>query len=495
MNNMEPVRLIIPNNLEYLLPVLAFLREFSSNIGFDKEEINKIELASEEAMTNVILHSLPRNEAASFELEIRALSIGVEISIHDMGRPFVEKVTGQYDPEKLAAEKEVKGLGSFLMKKIMDVVEYHALGNKGKRLRMVKYFETTHDGDKVAKNISWDLPEEPAQLLTDQHFIIRRFSPDDAPALAELAYDTYGYSYLYDNVYFPDRIIALNETNEIISVVAITQDGTLAGHAGLFCNPANPGIAELAMAMVKPEYRGYHLLDRISQTLYSVALELDIAGLFSQALTLHKRSQPSLLKAGLVPCGFLLSYFPTADFKGMDHLSTDRITPVICFRMLKPYHAGTLFLPDKHRDITGKLLEQLSISWENGKASGTGKQESVYSMQINEVSSYARMFVYETGREIILHLKNYLYRLRNERLLIGELMLNLNVPLTASTYNEIEELGFIFTGILPGSVKGNFMTMVYLNGINPNFDNIELIENFGQDLLAYIRKDYETRFL
>jgi hypothetical protein len=38
------------------------------------------------------------------------------------------------------------------------------------------------------------------------------------------------------------------------------------------------------------------------------------------------------------------------------------------------------------------------------------------------------------------------------------------------------------------------MTLVYLNGINANFDNIQLIEDYGQDLLEYISKDYEGRF-
>jgi len=494
MNNTEPIRLNIPNNMEYLPPVLAFLRELAANIGFNKEEINKIELASEEAVTNVILHSLPRNEKTSFELEVQPLTIGVEISIHDMGRPFDEKIIAQYDPEKLSAEKEIRGLGSFLIKNAMDVVEYHTLGNKGKMLRMVKYFETPHTGDELTKIIPWEIPDEPAHAMTDQDFTIRRFRPEDAASLAELAYDTYGYSYLYENVYFPDRTVALNETNEIISVVVVTEDGTLAGHAGMFCNPANPGIAELAMAMVKPEYRGYHLLDRISQTLYSLALDLEITGLFSQALTLHKRSQPSLLKAGLFPCGFLLSYFPAADFKGLDHLVADRVTPVVCFRLLKPYHAGNLYFPEKHREILERLFGKLAISRETIEAYDTGKPASVYSMQVNEASSYARMFVYETGRDIILSLKNYLYRLRSERLLIGELMLNLNDPLSALYYNEIEALGFVFTGILPATLKGNFMTMVYLNGINPDFDNIQLIDDYGQDLLDYIRKDYEGRF-
>ena len=490
-----PVKLTIPNNLDYLPSVLAFLRELASDAGFGKEEINQIELALEEAITNVIRHSLPRNEAASFELEIQPLTIGIELSIHDMGRPFDEKETQQFDPDKLLRDREAKGLGSYLIRSLMDVVEYQALGNKGKRVRMVKYFDNPPVDYDVSKTIPWNYPEEPVQPSTDLAFTIRRFVRDDALALSELAYDTYGYSYLYENVYYPDRLVALNEANEIISIVAITEDGILAGHAGLFCNPAYPGIAELAMGMVKPQYRGYHLLDRMAVLCNETALELGITGLFSQALTLHKRSQPSVKKAGLLPVGFLLAYFPSAEIKGIDNLTKDRVTPVVNFKLLGPYHAGKLYFPARHRDMITNLFSVVSISWDEAEPFDTAKEQSIYSIQVNEVSSYARMFVYETGSDIILNLKNYLNRLRREGLLIGELMLNLNDPLTSKMFPEIETLGFIFTGILPATNRGNFITLVYLNGINANFDNIQLVEDYGQELLAYIRRDYERRFL
>ncbi len=494
MQPAQPVKLTIPNNLDYLPPVLAFLREFASDIGFGKEEINKIELALEEAITNVIRHSLPRDQAASFELEMQPLTIGIELCIHDMGRPFGEKVITQFDPRKLAVDQEVKGLGNFLIQKVMDVVEYQSLGNKGKKLRMVKYFENPPAEYDVKKSNPWYLPEESGPPVAEVNFTIRRFIPSDAPALAELAYDTYGYSYLYENVYYPDRTIALNKINEIISVVAVTEEGILAGHTGLFCNPAYPGVAELAMAMVKPEYRGYHLFDKTSVLCVSTALDLKLNALFSQAVTLHTRSQPGLKKIGLLPVGILLAYFTAPECKGIENLTHDRVSPLVVFKLLAPYHAGTLYLPGRHCEFISGLLSSVSVGWENGEQFDTGKTKSVYSIQVNEVSSYARMFVYETGHDLVMELKQYLYRLRKEKLLLGELMLNLEDPLNTLLYEEIESLGFIFTGILPATIRGNFLTLVYLNGINANFDNIELIEDYGQGLLAYIRKDYEGRF-
>jgi anti-sigma regulatory factor (Ser/Thr protein kinase) len=494
MNNAEPVKLIIPNDLELLPAILAFSRELALMSGFNEAEINKIEVALEEAVTNIIQHSLPSNEKTTFDIEIRMIQPGIEFNLHDMGRPFDEKVAGQYDPGTVNQAQDLKGLGSFLISRLMDVVEYQALGNKGKLLRMVKYFENPPENyDVTSSNPSYH-PDEPAQPLTGRNFQVRRFLPEDAEAMAELAYDTYGYSYLYENVYFPDRIVALNKINEIVSIVAIADNGILAGHTGLFCNPATPGIAELAMGMVKPEYRGYHLLDRISQACYAEATELGITALFSQALTLHTRSQPSLKKAGFLPVGFLAGYFPATDFKGIDFQISDRVTPVIVFKLLREYHAGTLFIPYRHQQIISGLLSATSVKWDSGELYDTGKAQSVYSVQVNEVSSYARMFVYETGRDIIPSLRQYLFRLRRDKLLIGELLLNLDDPENLVFYEEIESLGFIFTGILPATTRGNFLTMIYLNGINPNFDTVALLEDFGQELLDYIRKDWERRF-
>jgi hypothetical protein len=58
----------------------------------------------------------------------------------------------------------------------------------------------------------------------------------------------------------------------------------------------------------------------------------------------------------------------------------------------------------------------------------------------------------------------------------------------------IESLGFIFNGILPATNRGTFMTLVYLNGNRPSFNDRNLAENNGQELLNYIRTDYERRF-
>jgi len=491
----RPITVRIPNDLGYLGGLLALTRETSAKCGFEEHDISKIEVAVEEAVTNVVRHSFSREEEEFFEVTLEPFNLGLEVRICDKGRPLDPRNVERYDPAELKQSGNPQGLGSFLIKRLMDTVEYRALGNQGKMVRMVKYLHEPAGFSGESGPVAPILLPEPEQALPPIDFEIRRLQPEDAFSVAELAYDTYGYSYLYEHIYFPDRVTALNASNELISVVVLTREQELAGHVGMVCDPGLPGLGELGLAMVKPKFRGYKLLEKVSQKCLEEAGSLGINGIFAQATTLHTYSQPMPKKAGMKPVGFILGYISPMSLKSIEESAKDRVTPVVSFKLLKPFGAGPLFIPARHRNIVEKLLHDVSITWDPASDSPAGKDHSVYSVNVNPVSLLAKIIVYETGQDIVHELKRILVRIREESLLIGELMLNLGEPLTATVYDEIESLGFVFTGILPASSRGTFITLVYLNGINVRFDNIRLIEDNGQDLLAYIRLDYEKRFL
>lgn len=491
----RPVFLQIPNDLTYLESVLSFAREVALSSGFPENEASKIEVALEEAFTNVVRHSFGQTEATTFEFSVHPSSVMIEFRFTDKGRPLNPVRVEGYDPGELEPGKEVRGLGSFLIKQLMDVVEYRALGNQGKMIRMVKYRKDTEAASGSRAPLVPPAPPADGRDLPPIDFSIHRLKPEEAFQVAELAYDTYGYSYLYEHIYFPERVTALNLTNELISILAVTPEGEVAGHVGMVCDPGIPGLGELALAMIKPKFRGYKLLEKISATCIGEALSLGIRGMYVQATTIHTYSQPVPKKAGMKPVGFILGYISPMNLKNIEESARERVTPVVSFKTLQTVDAGSLYIPLRHDGMVRKLLTDVSIGWKPGLPVTMEKDQSVYTVTVNPVSLLARIIVYETGRDILHSLKQVLVRIREESLLIGELFLNLTEALTAEYYDRIEDLGFIFTGILPGSSRGTFITLVYLNGINVHFDTIHLIEDNGQDLLAYIRQDYDKRFL
>ena len=65
-------------------------------------------------------------------------------------------------------------------------------------------------------------------------FVIRPFSPADAQEVIRLLYQTYGYSYPYEHLYYPERLIALNADGSLLSLVAVSSQDELVGHLAMF---------------------------------------------------------------------------------------------------------------------------------------------------------------------------------------------------------------------------------------------------------------------
>lgn len=97
-----------------------------------------IVLAVEEACTNTITHGLGKNPEQSFLLDISLGDDEVEFIIEENGLPF--------DPDQVPSPKinldlnqrDIGGLGIYLMRKVMDEVLFDKSDNGLKVLRMIK---------------------------------------------------------------------------------------------------------------------------------------------------------------------------------------------------------------------------------------------------------------------------------------------------------------------------------------------------------------------
>jgi hypothetical protein len=50
---------------------------------------------------------------------------------------------------------------------------------------------------------------------------VRRRKPDEAAEVSKTIYKNYGYTYPHDFVYYPEKIIALNESGRLYSAIAV----------------------------------------------------------------------------------------------------------------------------------------------------------------------------------------------------------------------------------------------------------------------------------
>lgn len=129
-------------SLDNLLDMLAFVKRHAQQIGFPEQQLNKIELASEEILVNIISYGYPGSIGL---IEIQCIpsshNPGLQIVVIDQGIPFNPLIKASnakhYDP--LSESHHLGGYGIFFVLEIMDEVSYQRKGSQNV-LTLYKYF-------------------------------------------------------------------------------------------------------------------------------------------------------------------------------------------------------------------------------------------------------------------------------------------------------------------------------------------------------------------
>lgn len=133
-------RLRIPSQTDNLEIIRDFVSKVAKKVGFDEEDLNKIELAVDEACTNVIEHAYQHDESKDIDIAIKMDYQKFTVVVTDRGKSFNAREVELPDMENYLAELRVGGLGIYLIKTLMDEVDYQSTPDGKNEVRMVKYF-------------------------------------------------------------------------------------------------------------------------------------------------------------------------------------------------------------------------------------------------------------------------------------------------------------------------------------------------------------------
>jgi len=491
----DSITLTVPGHISYLPLCQSCVRAFAGRAGFDDRALSDIELSVEEAVTNVIEHALDPADAATFDIICRRTPLGVRIDIKEKGIPFDPSALPRYSPEALADEVSATGLGLFLMKQVMDEVSFHNLGAAGKKTRLVKYLPR--------KNIeAYFSPEElkphpepaagtgaPAGKID---YVVRRLRPAEAIEVSKCAYKSHGYTFFDDHIYYPERIIELNESDEMISAVGVTGDNVFMGHAALVYPEAGARIAEWTFGFVNPEFRSQGFLKRAYEFHVATPKRYPLDGLYAYCVTNHVISQKTTARFGINDCGILLATSPaTWEFKGIDGDTSQRMSVVLSFQYIGGPRPLTLYAPPQHLDMLQKLYGHIGASHcfavpEGGQAACEG--ESVMETAVNMSESCADITIKKYGAQAARELRSVVRELCLKQIACIDLFLSLEDPATCHLTAEFEKLGFFFAGMLPCTQNGDALILQYLNNVPLDYDKLQLYTDMSREILGYIRR-------
>ena len=114
----------------HFTPIKRRTEEIVQNI-LDAPEIQEhpehefaFHLAFEEIVSNIIYYAYPPEAVGELTIEIHESQYQVIITFKDRGRPFDPLSVAEPDTTLSIGERSIGGLGIFLVKKMMDTVNY-----------------------------------------------------------------------------------------------------------------------------------------------------------------------------------------------------------------------------------------------------------------------------------------------------------------------------------------------------------------------------------
>lgn len=119
--------------------IRQFVAESARQAGFSDRDIYAIQLAADEACTNIIEHAYGQDPSGQIEIDCQLLQDEFKIVIRDRGKSFDPARVPEPKLNVELSQRKIGGLGMYMMRRLMDKVDYHTSPQEGNVLTMIKY--------------------------------------------------------------------------------------------------------------------------------------------------------------------------------------------------------------------------------------------------------------------------------------------------------------------------------------------------------------------
>ena len=123
-------KLVIKNDISEISKLATFVEELSEELNLTPELNFNLNLVLEEAVSNVILYAYGKEVQKEIALLANMSNNNLIFVLTDSGKEFDPTKVPDADVTLSAEEREIGGLGIFLIRQIMDMVEYQRIDGK-----------------------------------------------------------------------------------------------------------------------------------------------------------------------------------------------------------------------------------------------------------------------------------------------------------------------------------------------------------------------------
>ncbi|MCX6013154.1 MAG: GNAT family N-acetyltransferase [Chloroflexi bacterium] len=477
-------RIRVLAKLEFLPATLSAIRDILSKLGMKGADVNRFEVAIEESCLHVINHSFDPGEEGIYYVLILRRPGKIVVAVEDQGLPF--------DPGKLETGEE-SGLSIVLMKAFTDEVRFLSLGRHGKRIEMIKNLEY--------KGIETYLNEEEKQRTTGAPVAIqsdqikmRLMRPEDAVNLSRCMYRCYGYTYLIEHLYYPDKYRELLDGGLQISAIAQAPDGEIAGHATLSKDHASHKTGEMGQVIMDPRYRNLGIMGRLTHFLVEHLKNIGILGCYWEGVAVHPYSQKTAMSLGFTEIGINLGILPPSwEFKEIETRSNKkRGSELVFYGRINEEEFRDVYIPLHHQSLVRRIYNKAGLKRNilNPANYNVAQLPALSQIDISVYSdnSLAYMYINQYGADLEALVKLRLKEICQKQIECIYIDLPLSSPVVQKVCAALEALGFFFCGVWPETHLGDVLRLQYLNNADVDFEGIQLVSDFGKEMFDYVVK-------
>ncbi len=132
-----------PGQFDSLAKIGEFVTRAAGCVGLSEEAVYAVEMAVDEACTNIIEHAYGGEGRGDIECTCQINSNKLTVTLQDRGRPFDPSSVPEPDVNAALEDRQEGGLGLYLIHRLMDEVHFEFTPDSGNVLTMVKRKETT----------------------------------------------------------------------------------------------------------------------------------------------------------------------------------------------------------------------------------------------------------------------------------------------------------------------------------------------------------------
>lgn len=123
-------QIVLQNDIKQIPLLNAFVEHVTTQLNFEASLSQQMKLAVEEAVVNVMLYAYPAGTTGDVIVDAKTNGITLKFIITDSGKPFDPTEAQKADTTLSVEERPIGGLGIFLVREMMDSINYERIDGK-----------------------------------------------------------------------------------------------------------------------------------------------------------------------------------------------------------------------------------------------------------------------------------------------------------------------------------------------------------------------------